>query len=73
MHNPHHLQHAEAPKVTSEMPSSVFLRHTATICGTNKSALHPSPAEDHGNDFFHLELPSGPKPAYACLADAASL
>src|SRR5258707_1120373 len=31
------------PKVISEMPSSLFLRHTAIACGTKSRALQSSP------------------------------
>src|ERR1035441_5354683 len=31
------------PKVISEMPSSLFLRHTASTWGTKRSALQSSP------------------------------
>ena len=50
------------PKVMSEMPSSVFLRHTAMTWGTKSNALQmQAQSEDHGNNLLHRFSHSAPE------------
>ena len=73
MHNADHLQHAESAKVISEIPSSVFLRHTARTCGTKSNALQSKPkSENDGDDLFHGVTFSGNLCALRRRALAAS-
>jgi len=70
---PNGLQDAEAPKVISEMPSSVFLRQTAIIWGRRARIAAEAQSEDDGDNLLHAVRPSLPNlAALRAFAPAAS-